>query len=481
MCDAKEADIVRTSKNAEFSLKVMINKEKTKVLFVEGSSHFTDILLSFLTLPLGRIIKVLHKHYGDETPTIGSLHNLYRSLANLDSPHFATEGAKETLLSPTSSFEDEIKQLKLDVTDSPPNEYFKCICCGYRICRVVSVYYDHAEFCIKCGYRTRIIIEQQEEVRCEAASGDGVFTMDIASFIIFDDLRTFPNETGLLGIIRTIGIADMDKAEPIKVTLGFNEIMSLLKASLVSKTPLSDVILSKTRGAKNYITLGFEPEALLNQIENEENPNSKKMVMKAVIQKSTGKLVYAQAKEDFVEFLSSFLYIPLGGVEHLLAGKTCVKAIDNLYRSTTDLIDCEFFKSPDMKNRLINPNVAHGCISDNHIFPLTQKTLSYDQSRHSMSSSKFPNGKGSYLKGPQTYQITDDLTVTPLCIFSILSCLNKQKIHVSDVQEVEMQIGLKEGLSILKATLTSTSTLSDALLNSISIKQPKTESTEFDH
>ena len=165
MCDAKEPDIVKTSKNAEFSLKVMINKEKTKVLFVEASSHFTDILLSFLTLPLGRIIKVLHKHYGDETATVGSLNSLYRSLANLDSPHFVTEGAKQNLHNPTSSFEDGIKQLKLDITDSPPNEYYKCTysnCC-YRF-RRVSMCYDNVERCKKCGDANDIIIEQDEEV-----------------------------------------------------------------------------------------------------------------------------------------------------------------------------------------------------------------------------------------------------------------------------------------------------------------------------
>ncbi|KAL1560817.1 hypothetical protein AAHA92_10989 [Salvia divinorum] len=440
MCDGKEA---------EFSLKVMINKEKTKVLFAEADSHFIDILLSFLTLPLGRIIKVLHKHYGDETPTIGSLNNLYHNLANLDTLHFTTEAAKQILLNPTSSFEDEIKQLKLDITDSPPNEYFKCtgFLCLLRF-RSISMYLDNVKRCYSCG-GIEIVIEKEEEVLADAASGDGVFTMDIAPYIIFDDLQIFPNETGLLGIISIVGIADMDKAEPIKVTFGFSEIVSLLKASLISQTPLSDIILSKTRGIKNSV---FESETSLNQIENEQNPNSKKKTLKVVIQKSTG------------------------GVEHLLTGKTCVKAIDNLYRSTTDLIDCKYFKSPDMKKRLIEPNVAHGCISDNHIFPLTQKTLPDPYHyRSSWSSSKFPNGKGSYLKGPQTYQITDDLTVTPFCIFSILSNLNKQKIHVSDVKEVEMQIGLKEGLSILKASLTSTSALSDALLNNVSIKQPKTE------
>ncbi|KAG6416977.1 hypothetical protein SASPL_124418 [Salvia splendens] len=452
MCDAKEADIVRTSKNAEFSLKVMINKEKTKVLFVEASSHFTDILLSFLTLPLGRIIKVLHKHYGDETPTIGSLNSLYHSLANLDSPHFVTEGAKQTLLNPTSSFDVEIKQLKLDITDSPLNEYYKCSYCRYRL-RRLSMCYDNVKWCEEC-LRT-IIIEQDEEMLPEGASGDGVFTRDIASFIIFDDLQIFPNETGLLGILSAVGVADMEKVEPIKVTFGFNEIMSLLKASLISKTPFSDVILCKAKGVKNFVIVGFEPETSLNQIETKHGPNSEKMSLKVVIQKSTGKLLYAQGKEDFLDFLFSFLHIPFGGIEHLLAGKTCIKAIDNLYQSTTDLTDCKYFRSPDTKNRLIKPNVVHGCISDNYILPLTQETLPDEYRKFfRYSSAKFPNGKGSYLKGPKSMYL-----------------MSKKWKCKSDF-ETNLSV---QGLSILKASITSTSTLSDALLNNISVKQPKTE------
>lgn len=44
------------AEEVKFSLKVMINKEKTKVLFAESDSDFVDVLLSFLTLPLGSIV-----------------------------------------------------------------------------------------------------------------------------------------------------------------------------------------------------------------------------------------------------------------------------------------------------------------------------------------------------------------------------------------------------------------------------------------
>ncbi|XP_057792668.1 uncharacterized protein LOC131009378 [Salvia miltiorrhiza] len=458
------------AKEVEFSLKVMINKEKTKVLFAEVDSHFADILLSFLTLPLGRIMKILEKHYGDEAPTIGSLNTLYHSLANLDNAYFWTDGAKQTFLNPASSFEAEYERLKLDITDYQPARYFVCTY-GHRF-RSVSMYYDSIKKCTKC--HRDVFGEEVAEKGPQTASRDGVFTIHTTSFIISDDLQILPNETGILGIFSILGISDMDKAEPINVTFGFSEIMSLLKGCFISTTPFSDLILNKTRQA-NSVTV--EPEAetsSLNQIENEHNPDSKKMILKVIIQKSTGKLLYAQAKEDFVDFLCSFLFIPLGGVEHLLGGKTPIKAINNLYQSTSDLVNDEYFKTPDMKNRLIKPNLIHGCTSKNNILPLAEECLPVEYVSR-FSCVNFPKGQGSYLEGPRTYKVTDDLTVAPFCIVSIVSGLNKQKIPISDVKEEELQIGLKEGLGILKASLTSTTALTDALLDQTSIKQLKQE------
>ncbi|XP_057793387.1 uncharacterized protein LOC131010009 [Salvia miltiorrhiza] len=418
-------------KDVKLSLKVMINKERNEVLFAEADNHFTDILLSFLTLPLGRIFKVFKKHYGDELPTIASLSSLYHSLTNLDSAHFVTEGAKQILLSPASLFEDEYKRLKLDITDSPPAEYFYCSGrAPHGRLHIVSMYYDSVERCILCH---RTMKKEVAKKGSEAdSSSDGVLTIRKASFTISDDLHIFPNEIGLLPIITLLGITDAHKAEEIKVDLGFNE------ACMTSPTPLSDVILNKTTHLKSAEV------PLHEMVVKEENLNT--MSLKVTIQKSTGKLLYAQAKEDFIEFLFGFFNIPLGGVGHLLAGKTRVKAINNLYLSTDDHVNDEYFKTSVMKRRLLEPNVVHGCISENNILRLTEEPLPVDYTRYNdyFSSVKFPKGKGRYLERPATYKVTDDLTVTPFCTVSILSSLNSLKIPITDVQELELQIGLKE-------------------------------------
>ncbi|KAL1560810.1 hypothetical protein AAHA92_10982 [Salvia divinorum] len=458
-------------KGDTFSLKVVIDKERNKILFAAADRHFVDILLSFMTMPLGRIIKVLKQHYGDDLPTIGSLSSLYRSLSNLDSTHFVTDGAKQNLLNPTTSFEDECKRLKLDITDFQPAKYFYCsnkLRCGNKF-KSISLYYDHAYFCNHCSkyYTMENKVATKES---EACSSDGVWTIRGASFTILDDLQIFPDEIGLVQIMTLLDITDSNKAEVIQVDLGFNEIMKLLKASLTSPTPLSDVVLNKT-------TPMDSTSIPLHEISKEENPNSSSVSLKMVIHKSSGKLLYAQAKEDFVEFLFSFFNIPIGGAEHLMDGKACVKAIDNLYRSAAELIDDKYFKRPDAKKRLMNPILPHGCISKNQILPLVEECLpaNYTTILSNFSSLNFPKGQGCYLQGPRTYQVTDDLIVTPFCHISVLSCLNSLKIPISDVEEREIQIGFKEALNILKASLTSTSALSNALLTQNSNKRIKEE------
>ncbi|XP_042068527.1 uncharacterized protein LOC121811692 [Salvia splendens] len=456
--------MTNASEDFKFTLKVMIDEKKKKVLFAESDCQFVDILLSFLTLPMGRIVKVLNDHFGQKAPAIGSLTNLYHSLACADNADFVSNDAKNLLLNPRSPFEVECGMLKLSLTDFQPTKYFHCGPCSFGT-HSVSIYYDQADCLIHTVYgRTTTTTDEPKKVA--KAAFEGVFAADRASFIISDDLRIFPSAMGIFQIASVLGIANMDKAESIDVNIGLKEILTLLKLCFISATPLADLVLNKTS-----LALAPEPKTLVNHTEFQEKLGSKKMVLKMVVQKSKCKLLYALAEDDFVEFLFSLLIIPLGGVGHLLAGKTCIKGIDILQRSVADLAD-KYFKSPSMKNRLMKPSLVHGSVFENYILPLDQQCMTRDELRKfKFSSLKFPKGQGRYLARPIAYMVMDDLTMNPLCIHSTISFLREKNIPMSDVEEVEVQVGLKEALCILKAALTSTSVLTDALLNSVLIKK----------
>ncbi|XP_047940225.1 uncharacterized protein LOC125187643 [Salvia hispanica] len=444
-------------KDIKFSLKAMVNKKKGKVLFVEVDGTFADVLISFLTLPLGTIVKILKKHCGDTPPQFGSLTTLYTGLANLDDVHFCSEGAKSILVHPRSSNDAARKKLKLDVSDSPPLEYFNCPkkCTFSDRVKSISMYHDpyHCSYCYSSPMEREKAENETQTVTCD---DDGVFMKAASSFLITDDLHIMPN-AGLLQVASFIGNADMDEAEMMDVTFESYQVMELLMFSLISMNPLSVIILNRKPEYKK----GTEFTA------DASDSTSKTMNLKLIVQKSMNKLLYAEAEQDFIDFLFSFLIIPLGGVESLLSRNSHVEAIDNLYKSTSDLIHDKYFKYPEVRNRLMKPCIPHGYISENHIFPLAEVKPIYPGQGNWRPSAKFPRGQGNYLIGPRTYKITDDLTVTPFSVVCMLSSLNEKKIPVSDVEEVELQIGLNEGLSILKASLTSKCALTDALLTQI--------------
>ncbi|XP_012844355.1 PREDICTED: uncharacterized protein LOC105964377 [Erythranthe guttata] len=220
------------AKEIKFSLKVMINKKKNKVLFAEADSDFIDVLISFLTLPLGTIVRVLKKHYEDELHgapfNIGSLTTLYNGLSNLDNVHFWTEGCKDVLLNPKSSFEAECLKLKLDISETQPIGYFICknnACKAYQARRFpcLSIYYDTVTCC--CGVKMKRELGQKESQANEDAGG--VFTNNAVPFIISDDLRILPNMKGYVQTLRDLDVTYTNGAELRNVSFGFNEVSIL--------------------------------------------------------------------------------------------------------------------------------------------------------------------------------------------------------------------------------------------------------------
>lgn len=197
---------------------------------------------------------------------------------------------------------------------------------------------------------------------------------------------------------------------------------------MFSATPLSDFIFNQ--GRTEFAIVKSEAGISLHQIEKETTSNSKKMILKIMFEKSSKKLLFAEAEEDFVEFLFSLLIIPLGMVEWLLGCNTGLNNIDNLYRSIADhVIDDKYLKGVHAKNSLMKPKVnsdySKSCF------------LLFSEG----SSSRASHPEQVFVAGSRMYMVTDDLSVTPLCVSSTLSLLDQMKISLSDVEEVELHIG----------------------------------------
>ncbi|XP_047180652.1 uncharacterized protein LOC124847251 [Vigna umbellata] len=61
------------------------------------------------------------------------------------------------------------------------------------------------------------------------------------------------------------------------------------------------------------------------------------------------------------------------------------------------------------------------------------------------------------------YMVTDDLVVIQMSSISAVSYINTLKVPLFDLEERVISIGVKEGLGILKASLTSTFALTEGL------------------
>lgn len=338
--------------------------------------------------------------------------------------------------------------------------------CDNTLAENVCLYSDVAE--CDCGKPLN-----REGFVKDALVNDGVgevFINKSASFIVCDDLRVVPVVSGFLQTLNNLGITHTDGAELTTLSnIGNDEIMDLLKFCLFSATPLTDLVMKKTTKSST----ATKPE-LLQHIKNGDDAESRKMVLKVFLHKSTDKFLLAEATDEFVEFLFSFLTVPLGGVEYLLGGNTCFKNIDNLYKSVRDVFDDKFFRTPDMKQRLLNPKLPHGYISKNKFLPLCEESPPVLTNLSGVPLVfKSCIGDGSFMKDQTMYIVSDDLTVSPFSITSSFSILNGLGFSLLDVKEKDFEIGMEEALGIIKASLTSTTVFTDALINPMLKKPPK--------
>uniref|UniRef100_A0A251TJL5 Uncharacterized protein n=1 Tax=Helianthus annuus TaxID=4232 RepID=A0A251TJL5_HELAN len=245
----------------------------------------------------------------------------------------------------------------------------------------------------------------------------------------------------------------------------FLQFSSLLKWSLMTNTPLTNLILGETKRPCKRIKTSTSSKLPLVSTNSTE-----RQTVKLLIHKSKKKVLCAQADNFFVEMLFSFLTIPLGSAKRLTMDNSSPTGIDTLYNSISSLGDGNYLKSEEIKNMLLSPKLASSYLRVTDLMPIYEQTTS----------------KGSFLKEQSTYIVFDDLKVTASPSISAISEFIKALgipnvtaspsisaisefikalgiIPVEDIEVMEVSIGEQEALSILKASLKSTSVLTDCL------------------
>ncbi|KAL8102255.1 uncharacterized protein LOC141678427 [Apium graveolens] len=409
------------------SVRALVDKEKNKLVFVEAGGDFVDILLSFLTLPMATIIRLANA-CPDGPPDkvkVGCLQTLYQSVVNIEAKYLSSDQCKDMLITPKNLREDLCKRLKINVEDSEPVRYFLCRNC----CSGLSTKENTR---CSCGKLMEWKIRAMEDSSIAAGGYEGIFVSESASFIITDDLKINENSVAeSLSIINNLGIKDMKNIKSLWVSFGLKEITYLLKLSLISKTPMTDLVMD-TIGLSDMKNSGCGISLSYSGLST-----CKVMTIKLMIQSSIKKVLFALVEEDFVDFLFSILAIPLGSVLLLSGYNSNPGSLDKLYQGIDVLNVDKLVKSLDLKYKLLYPIVAPESIC---------KALEHP-----------PIARGGFVSKPAKFMVTDDLVVTPYSSTSSISALDLLKVPVSDVEHMMVSIGPMEALRILKACVYSTS------------------------
>ncbi|KAF5940938.1 hypothetical protein HYC85_022105 [Camellia sinensis] len=167
-----------------------------------------------------------------------------------------------------------------------------------------------------------------------ADATDEVFVKQSAAYVVSDNLQVMVSTpVALVEFLGNVGIKDVNSLKEKVVKVGSEQILNLLKQSLLSESPLTDVFLPNERfNSKRRKLLEQRDHQFISQNIPGADTNGS-MAVKIMVRKSEGKALCAEAMEDLVDLLFSFLTIPLANVLKCLDGKSSLGCVDNLYKS----------------------------------------------------------------------------------------------------------------------------------------------------
>ncbi|XP_010468073.1 PREDICTED: uncharacterized protein LOC104748076 [Camelina sativa] len=493
----------------KFSLRLLIDEEKNRVVLAEAGRDFVDVLCSLLTLPMGTIVRLLEKHQNPQSSIVGCFHNLYKSVSDMDVDNFETQNGKNFLLYPRSAKASHCRNLKLNIDDTEETKFFVCpnfisaeACC--------KVYSNVSTSRCRCGssITCEIQVEREQGDGCLEDKADGVFLSCRTSFIITDDLKVALNSLGLvLNVLNDLGYAGFDKLHETVVDVGFEEVLTLLGCMFTSESPLTDTFLRKNCMSKKRKL--FTPLVQESKVAGDAD---ELISLKVYVRKTDRVILYAECREDFVDFLFTFLAIPLEFAWEFSVDSMNMGCVGNLCRSVKDLSfekqkearvsKCvlPYFYNFRVRAQLLDVVIQeqetpeyeclvsrYGGTGRNTLFKkIENKVLSRGEriakliSVDSKSMDTSDSVSFGLVKGETNFIVSDDLVVTPMNSSSTISLLSKLQMTIGDIEEQVISIGKAEATSLLRASLITTSALTNGLssyLSKMDLPKEETQST----
>ncbi|KAK2641827.1 hypothetical protein Ddye_023590 [Dipteronia dyeriana] len=214
------------------SINLVISKSKNIVYYAEANEDFVDLLFSFVTVPLGYLVK--------ETSGVtskGCINHLYNSAE--EALYLKSFEHKEMLLNPklAHNFQHENQLLEIDEVINPQNYYAEHFGCANN--KILTS--DKTLIPSKGVLGSTITVMDPKSEYDEATRGG--FVMGSAKFNITDNLIVTPiSPVSCLAFLKERSVL-FDDIEQRVVRVDDEEAFRLLVASFVSESALTDAFL----------------------------------------------------------------------------------------------------------------------------------------------------------------------------------------------------------------------------------------------
>ncbi|RWR86026.1 DUF674 domain-containing protein [Cinnamomum micranthum f. kanehirae] len=210
---------------SKLKLRLFFKKKSGRVLFAEVEKDFVDFLLSLLTFPVGFFVEP-----GPKNPMFGCIGNLYTSIQNLKDSSIQTSRKKNKLLNPTTPFG------RFFQNDAKGNS-MKFYTCSDSRCRLCFTDFRGAS-CSKC--------KKTMTTECNYVVGDRASSSSVGGgYAVMDDLvLKLKRENSTVQLLRECGINNLGDVGESDVEVAEAEVLDMLRASLKSKTVLTDTFPS---------------------------------------------------------------------------------------------------------------------------------------------------------------------------------------------------------------------------------------------
>lgn len=201
-----------SSRKPKISLKILVDKEKNKIVLVEACKDFVDVLFGLLKLQMGTIVRLVKKQ--SQQSKVGCFSNIYQSVLDLEIDNFLTKACKHMLLYPKGLTDDLFQKLKLNINDTTEaSKFYICFNCKEGTLRS-----SNTPIC-RCGKE----IKMENDV--VGYRVDEVFFYGQPSFIITDNMVVQSNSTDVfLKVIKDQGYADVEKLSESVLVIGSEEV-----------------------------------------------------------------------------------------------------------------------------------------------------------------------------------------------------------------------------------------------------------------